>query len=78
MDWRFTMEEDRQQLYDLLYDIVGEAGCGVSCTEAEIYKEDGEWKFFLEGFMGPWSLGRTISDAKASLRDYAHQAYGLS
>ena len=35
------MEDDRRHIHDLLYGIVGEAGCGVSCSEADIYREDG-------------------------------------
>jgi hypothetical protein len=72
------MNEDTQRIYDLLYDIVGEGGCGVACTEAEIYREDGEWKLFLEGFMEPWPIGRNMGEVEANLRDYAGQAYGLS
>ena len=72
------MKDEKQKLYDCLYDIVGEAGCGVSCTEAEIYLEAGEWNLFLEGFMAPWPLGKTVEEAVDSLKDYASQGFGLS
>lgn len=69
--------DDKQALYAYLYEIVGEAGCGVSCSEAQIFKQDGQWQLFLEGFMGPWALGSTVDEAKANLRDYAAQGFGL-
>jgi hypothetical protein len=72
------MIDEKQQIYDLLYEIVGEGGCGVSCTDAEIYQEDGEWKLYLCGFMEPWPVGRTLAEVEANLREYAGQAAGLS
>ncbi|MEJ2040873.1 MAG: hypothetical protein P8X55_18375 [Desulfosarcinaceae bacterium] len=71
------MNNEKQQIYDLLYEIVGQGGCGVACSEAEIYEEDGQWKMFLEGFMEPWPLGHTIEEVKANLEEYANQGFGL-
>jgi len=71
------MSDERHELYNLLYDIVGEGGCAGACSEAELYQEDGEWKLFLCGFMEPWTLGRNIAEAKASLKEYASQGFGL-
>ena len=72
------MKDQKQQIYDLLYDIVGEGGCGVSCSEGELYQEeDGEWKLNLCGFMEPWSLGKTLDEVEANLRDYARQGFGV-
>jgi len=71
------MKIEREQMYDLLHDIVGEGGCAGACSESELYEEDGEWKLFLCGFMEPWSLGSTIEEAKAALHEYAAQANGL-
>jgi hypothetical protein len=69
--------DDRQKIYDLLYEIVGEGGCAGACTDSELYREDGEWKLFLCGFMEPWSLGRTMAEVEANLREYAGQGFGL-
>lgn len=71
------MNDDTQRIYDLLYEIVGEGGCAGACTDSELYQENGEWKLFLCGFMEPWSLGTTISEVEANLREYAGQGFGL-
>lgn len=71
------MNEEKRKIYDLLYEIVGEGGCAGACTESELYQEDGEWKLFLCGFLEPWSLGKTLPEVEANLREYAGQAYGL-
>ena len=47
------MNEEKQRIYDLLFEIVGEGGCAGACSESELYQEDGEWKLFLCGFMAP-------------------------
>ena len=65
------MSGQNQEIYDLLYDLVGEGGCAGACSESELYQEDGEWKLFLCGFMEPWPLGKTVEEAKDSLREYA-------
>jgi hypothetical protein len=72
-----TMQDQKQQIYDLLYDIVGEGGCGVACTEDELYREDGEWKLNLCGFMEPWTLGKNLEEVETTLRDYANQGFGM-
>lgn len=71
------MIDEKQKIYDLLFEIVGEGGCAGSCSESELYKEDGEWKLFLCGFMEPWRLGKTLADVKAHLKEYAGQGFGL-
>jgi hypothetical protein len=72
-----VMNDERQRVYDLVIDIVGEGGCAGSCTESELYREDGEWKLFLCGFMEPWNLGKTIPEVEKRLREYAGQGFGL-
>jgi len=69
---------DREEIRDYLYRVVGEEGCGVSCEEAEIFRDEEGWKFKLEGFMEPWRLGETVEEAKATLKEYASQGFGLS
>ena len=71
------MHDDKQKIYDLLYEIVGEGGCAGSCAESELFQEDGEWKLFLCGFMEPWRLGKTLAEAEANLQAYAKLGYGL-
>ena len=71
------MTDEKQHIYDLLYEIVGEGGCAGACSDSELYQENGEWKLFLCGFMEPWTLGKTLDEVEASLRDYARQGAGL-
>jgi hypothetical protein len=71
------MNRQKKQIYDLLFQIVGEGGCAGACSESELYLEDGEWKLFLCGFMEPWPLGKTLTEVEASLREYAAQGFGL-
>ena len=70
-------KDDKQKLYDLLYRFAGEAECGEACTDAQLYREDGEWKLFLCGFMEPWPLGKTVAEAEVKLREYARGGFGL-
>jgi len=71
------MNDEKRQIYDLLYEIVGEGGCAGECTDSELYQENGEWKLFLCGFMAPWRLGKTMAEVEANLREYAGQGHGL-
>ncbi|MCU0587913.1 MAG: hypothetical protein MUF52_07130 [Syntrophobacteraceae bacterium] len=70
--------DDREDIRRYLYELIGEEGCGVSCGEAEIYWDDDGWKLRMEGFMEPWKIGRTLEEAKSSLREYAHMGSGLA
>jgi hypothetical protein len=69
---------DREEILNALMDVLGEEGCGVSCEEATIFKDDEGWKMMLEGFMEPWKLGQTVEEAKASIKEYAGMGFGLS
>jgi hypothetical protein len=69
---------DREEIVRFLYEVVGEDGCGVSCCEAEVFEDDKGWNMKLEGFMEPWFLGKTVDDAKASIKEYATMGFGLS
>jgi hypothetical protein len=69
---------DREKILEVLIKALGEEGCGVSCEEATIFRDDEGWKMMLEGFMEPWKLGRTVEEAKANIREYARMGFGLS
>lgn len=69
---------EREELLQELMDVIGEEGCGVSCEEATVYEDAEGWKMTLEGFMAPWNLGRTVSEAKTRIREYASMGFGLS
>ena len=69
---------DREKILAALMDVLGEEGCGVSCEEATILRDDEGWKMMLEGFMEPWKLGRTVEEAKASIKEYSRMGFGLS
>ena len=69
---------DRKIILSDLMDFLGEEGCGVSCEEATVFHDDEGWKVMLEGFMEPWTLGRTVEEARASIKEYAQMGFGLS
>ena len=68
----------RETILDELMQVIGEEGCGVYCEEATVFEDEEGWKMMLEGFMEPWKLGRTVSEAKAAIREYASMGFGLS
>jgi hypothetical protein len=69
---------DREKILAALMDVLGEEGCGVSCEEATIFRDDEGWKMMLEGFMEPWKLGQSVEEARASIKEYANMGFGLS
>ncbi len=69
---------EREEILDVLMQVIGEEGCGVACEEATLFKDEEGWKMILEGFMGPWKLGRRVEEAKASILEYANMGFGLS
>jgi len=69
---------DREKILAALMDVLGEEGCGVSCEDATIFRDDEGWKMMLEGFMEPWKLGQTVEEAQASIKEYAGMGFGLS
>ncbi|MCK8602084.1 hypothetical protein [Desulfoferrobacter suflitae] len=70
--------DEKAELNQYLYDLVGTEGCGVSCGNADILHDEEGWKLMMEGFMEPWKLGRTITEAKASLKEYVSQGFGIA
>jgi hypothetical protein len=69
---------DREKILAALMDVLGEEGCGVSCEDATIFRDDEGWKMMLEGFMEPWKLGQTVEEAQASIKEYSRMGFGLS
>jgi hypothetical protein len=69
---------EKTEILNYLMAVIGEEGCGVACSEAEIFKDEEGWKMMLEGFMAPWRLGQTAQEAKKSIREYAAMGFGLS
>jgi len=67
-----------QEILESLMLEIGEEGCGISCEEATVFKDEDGWKMVLEGFMEPWKLGNTVSEAKRSIKEYARIGFGLS
>jgi hypothetical protein len=71
-----TMRE-KEDILKVLMEVIGEEGCGISCKDAEIFKDEEGWKLFLEGFMEPWFIGKTADEAKTSIKEYASMGFGL-
>jgi hypothetical protein len=68
-----------QEIRQALFDILGEEGCGVSCEEnTDILHDEEGWKLMLCGFMEPWKLGKTVEEAKATLKELGSMGFGLS
>jgi hypothetical protein len=72
-----TMNE-KSEIKKSLMKVIGEEGCGVSCSEADIFHDDEGWKMMLEGFMEPWKLGHTVEEAREKIREYAKMGHGLA
>ena len=69
---------EKEEILAALMDAVGEEGCGITCEEATVYKDEGGWQLMLEGFMGPWNLGETVEEARARIHEYSKMGFGLS
>ena len=60
-----------------LYETIGEEGCGVSCEDADLFQDDEGWKVMMCGFMEPWKLGKTVDEARATLKELGSMHFGL-
>jgi hypothetical protein len=69
---------EKEEILGFLKETIGEEGCGFSCDETEIFKDEQGWKIFLGCFMEPWYLGRTAEEAKSRIREYASQGFGFA
>ncbi len=71
--------EDLQEVRNTLFQILGEEGCGMSCEDnTDIFYDEEGWKLMLCGFMEPWKLGKTVDEAKATLKELGSMRFGLS
>lgn len=70
--------DERSDILSFLLEAIGKEGCGVSCSDAEVFKDEDGWKMMLEGFMEPWFLGETVEEAKLRIKEYASMSFGLS
>jgi hypothetical protein len=69
---------EREEIKSYLYELIGEEGCGISCDNAELFRDEEGWKLRMEGFMEPWRIGATVGEAKKTLKDLTSQRFGLS
>ena len=69
---------EKQEIRQALLEAIGEEGCGVTCDDADIFQDEEGWKMQLPTFMGPWRLGGTLDEAKATIKELATQGYGVS
>jgi hypothetical protein len=74
---RRNIMTEKEEIINFLMEIIGEEGCGVSCKEAEVFKGQTGWMMFLEGFMEPWYIGKTVEEAKRNIKAYASMGFGL-
>lgn len=70
--------DDRSDILISLLEAIGEEGCGISCSDADLFRDEEGWKMMLEGFMEPWFLGKTAEEAKERIKEYASMGFGLS
>ncbi len=71
--------EGRDEIRQALIETVGEQGCGgESCGEADLYYDEEGWKFMMCGFMEPWKLGKTVDEARESLKKYGSMTFGTA
>jgi hypothetical protein len=69
---------DREEIKKYLYEMVGEEGCGMACDDAAIFYDEDGWKLQMEGFMEPWTLGESVTEAKKTIHELANMRFGLS
>ena len=66
---------EKEEILSALMDAVGADECGVNCEEAELYKDEEGWQLMMGCFMGPWNLGQTVEEAKASIDEYSKMTF---
>lgn len=71
--------EEQQQIRQTLFEILGEEGCGITCEDdTDIFYDEDGWKLMLCGFMEPWKLGRTVDEARATLKKLGSMHFGMA
>ena len=69
--------EDDQELMEYLEKVACDEDCSIAGDDVEIFEDEEGWKLMMCGFMAPWPLGRTIEEAKKSIKEYASEGFGL-
>lgn len=75
MDHR--QEQEQREILAALFEALGEDGCGMTCCDPEVYRDENGWRLRMEGFLEPWPLGRTVEEAKAAIQEYTHMGFGM-
>lgn len=71
--------EGLHEIREALLKTAGEEGCGgESCSEADLFHDDEGWKLMMCGFMEPWKLGKTVEEARQSLKEYRSMGFGIA
>lgn len=70
--------KDHKAIRKHLYEVIGEEGCGVVCSDAVIFQDEDGWNLQLEGFMEPWKIGKTVEEAEKTIDELARMGFGLS
>lgn len=69
---------DKEEIRKTLFEVVGQEGCGATCSDAEIFFDEDGWHLMMEGFMEPWEIGKNVDEAKQTLQELGSMGFGLS
>jgi hypothetical protein len=71
--------EGLYEIRQAIMETVGERGCGgATCGDADLFYDEEGWKLMMCGFLEPWKLGKTVEDARQSLKEYCSMGFGLA
>lgn len=70
--------DDRKEIRQALFEVLGEEGCGATCDEADIFQDEDGWNLNLCGFMEPWKVGKTVEEVRESVKRLGAMGFGLS
>jgi hypothetical protein len=71
--------EGPYEIRQALLETVGEQGCGgATCDDADVFYDEEGWKLMMCGFLEPWKLGKTVEEARQSLKEYGSMGFGLA
>ena len=66
---------EKEEILSALMNAVGVDECGANCEEVELFKDEEGWQLMMGCFMGPWNLGQTVKEAKASIYEYSKMTF---